>query len=288
MEALVVAWRLFRNPGVHRCGIGALALVATMASWSSQAQSPDVPAAASAPPMQSLGHDRYQIGQVVVDRHAHRLTFTARVAHLGEAPLEYLAVSRAGRKLYESLLEADATGSELNLGLILLGFDGTRSSRPAFQFDPHLPAGQRVAITVRWGTGRAARTVTADEALLDDVQRKAVEPSTWVYLGSIIRPRDGKFLADLYGTLIGFVHDPADVVDHQFGLGIGAYGSVRGNTSLLPPIGSAVEVVLTFTGEYVKPAEPPPRKPMPASAAPAGRAVPPPPPPDAPAAGPPP
>jgi hypothetical protein len=288
MQTLVVAWRFFRNPGLGGCVILLVAAVATMASGSSRAQSPEVPGGDSAPAMQSLGHERYQIGQVLVERRSHRLTFPARVAHLGEAPLEYLAVSREGRKLYESLLEADATGSELNLGLILLGFDGTRSSRPVFQFDPHLPSGQRVAITVRWGTGRAARTVTADEALLDDAQRKAVEPSTWVYLGSVIRPRDGKFLADLYGTLIGFVHDPADVVDHQLGLGIGAYGSVRGNTSLLPPIGSAVEVVLAFTGEYVKPAEPPPRKPMPASAAPAGRPVPPPPPPDASAAGPPP
>jgi len=168
--------------------------------------------------------------------------------------------------------------------------DGQVEEHQHIEHQVHPPrqlAGKRMDIEPR-AAGRAARTVTADEALLDDVQRKAVEPSTWVYLGSIIRPRDGKFLADLYGTLIGFVHDPADVVDHQFGLGIGAYGSVRGNTSLLPPIGSAVEVVLTFTGEYVKPAEPPPRKPMPASAAPAGRAVPPPPPPDAPAAGPPP
>jgi hypothetical protein len=240
--------------------------------------------------MRSLGHDRYQIGQVLVERGAHRLTFPARIAHLGEAPLEYLAVTRAGRKLYESLLEADATGSELNLGLILLGFDSTRSSRPLFQFDPHLPAGQRVAIKVRWGTGRAARTVTADEALLDDAQLKAVGPSTWVYLGSMLRPRDGKFLADQMGTLIGFVHDPADVVDHQLGLGIGAYGSVRGNTSLLPPVGSAVEVVLTFTGEFVQPAEPPPHKQMPASAAPARPPGPPPQPPasDAPAPGPPP
>jgi hypothetical protein len=56
---------------------------------------------------------------------------------------------------------------------------------------------------------------------------------------------DGRFVADATGTLIGFVHDPASIIEHRTGLGIGAYGSVQGNPEVLPPIGSAVELIVT-------------------------------------------
>ena len=47
------------------------------------------------------------------------------------------------------------------------------------------------------------------------------------------------------GTLIGFVHDPNTIIESAMGLGIGAYGSVNGNTALLPPAGADVDLVIT-------------------------------------------
>jgi hypothetical protein len=53
------------------------------------------------------------------------------------------------------------------------------------------------------------------------------------------------YLADSSGSLIGFVHDPMTVIEHQLGLGIGAYGSILGNTDILPPIGTRMTLIVT-------------------------------------------
>ena len=52
------------------------------------------------------------------------------------------------------------------------------------------------------------------------------------------------YLADSSGSLIGFVHDPMTVIEHQLGLGIGAYGSILGNTDILPPVGTRMTLIV--------------------------------------------
>jgi hypothetical protein len=213
------------------------------------------PSEPAPPAMKALGGDRYQIGSVLVDKRARRVTVPGRVLHLGEGPLEYLAVSPHGLKAYESLLEVDATGSEFNLALILIGCDAEQSTRPAFQFDRHLPDGQLLDLSIRWIAAGRTKTATAAEALLPDAQRQQTPPSDWVYTGSsTVSPKNSQYAADVSGTLVGFVHDPADVVEHRLGLGIGQYGSVRGNSALLPPVGTAVELIVTLTGKVSAPA----------------------------------
>jgi hypothetical protein len=56
-------------------------------------------------------------------------------------------------------------------------------------------------------------------------------------------------MAQVLGTLIGFVHDPASVIEHRVGIGIGAYGSIGGNLDLLPEVGTE----LTLTVENKSP-----------------------------------
>jgi len=206
--------------------------------------------------MKALGGERYEIGRILVEKRAHRITVPGHVQHLGEAPLEYLAVTTRGLKAYETLLELDATGSEFNLALILIGCDSALSSHPGFQFDRSLPFGQVTDITVRWNAGGTAKSATAEQALLSDEQRQQMPPSEWIYTGSITPPHQTIFGADAAGTLIGFVHDPNDVIEHRAGLGIGRYGSVRGNTALMPAIGTPVEVVVTLTERVRKRGEP--------------------------------
>jgi hypothetical protein len=217
---------------------------------------PPGPPVAPISSMKSLGAGRYQIGQVTVDRRAHELTFPAHVAHLGEAPLEYLVVTTDGLKAYETLLEADVSGSELNLALILLGFDAEQSTHLRYQFDRNLPGGQVASISLRWQASGRTHEISADEALLADPQRKTIPPSIWVYTGSFAPPNGGPFGADVAGTLIGFVHDPNCLIENRLGLGIGAYGSIRGNRARMPPIGSPVEVIVEATGRTIAPGAP--------------------------------
>ena len=43
------------------------------------------------------------------------------------------------------------------------------------------------------------------------------------------------------GTLIGFVHDPASIIEHKIGLGIGDYGAVAAS-KVTPKVGTKIEI----------------------------------------------
>jgi len=203
----------------------------------------DAPAAAANPKMVSLGGERYQIGAIVVDRKARRLTLPARV-HVLDKPLEYLLTTKGGMKEYETLLETDVTGTEFNLACILLGLERDPTLEPYMQFSQKRVAGPRVEVTITRKDGGREATMNAGDVLFD-TDAKAGEPVEWVYVGSQKHWQDGRFAADVTGTLIGFVHDPNTIIESALGLGIGAYGSVNGNAELLPPVGSDVELAVT-------------------------------------------
>ncbi|MDE2367422.1 MAG: hypothetical protein KGN16_00500 [Burkholderiales bacterium] len=206
---------------------------------------PQAASAAAAAPigaLKSLGNNRYQIHRIVVDKAARTITVPGRVHVLGQ-PLEYLATSRDGMKQYESMLELDASGSELNLACILIGLERDPAQPPLHQFDRHKVVGPHLAISIAWTDGGRRREVPAAQALLNPDSGVQPESVVWVYTGSFLSPGDGSFAADRTGTLIGVVHDGNTVIETEQGVGIGAYGSVRGN-AMLPPVGSPVELII--------------------------------------------
>jgi hypothetical protein len=77
-----------------------------------------------------------------------------------------------------------------------------------------------------------------------------------VYTGSVSSQPDGRFAADITGTLIGFVHSPNTIIDSVAGLGMGAYGSVTGNVALLPPVGTPIELIVQLPRDKARPAGP--------------------------------
>ena len=188
--------------------------------------------------IEDLGDDRYRIGNITVDKGAKTFTVPGIVKHVDE-PLEYLAVIQGGIKEYESLLELTTTGSQFQIASILVGLDEEKSVKPRYQFDEREAVGQRVAIDISWDVDGKKMTVSADEALSIADPGDAVDD--WVYIGSITQ-ENGDYMADTIGSLIGFVHDPFAIIEHRTGLGIGAYGAVTGNSSLLPPEGAPVTV----------------------------------------------
>jgi len=216
----------------------------TDAAAQAPAVAPAPAPAATAPAMKPLGGERYRIGGIVVDRKARKMTIPARV-HVVDKPLEYLLTVKGGMKEYESLLETDVTGTELNLACILLGLERDKSQDPYAQFSQGRVSGPRVDIMLRRKDGGRTTSVPAADVLFDGGQ-KAPEPVEWVYTGSLTHDQDGnRFGADVTGTLIGFVHDPNTIIESTVGLGVGAYGSVNGNAALLPPTGADVDLVIT-------------------------------------------
>jgi hypothetical protein len=198
-----------------------------------------------APPFEDLGEQRYRIGEIIVDKAAFEVSVPGKVLHL-TAPLEYLAVSTGGMKSYESLLELSTSPTEFNLACILIGLDDENSVKPRYQFDERKVEGQAVSITISWLDDGETVRVSGANAMNEG--EETFDDEAWVYIGSF-SSEGGEFMADVTGTLIGFVHDPDSVIDHRNGAGIGAYGLLTGNEKVMPPEGTAV----TLTVSVVRP-----------------------------------
>ncbi len=193
--------------------------------------------------MEHLGEQRYRIGEIVVDRSAGEFSVPGKILHLKDA-LEYLAVSTGGMKDYESLLELSASARDFNLACILIGLDEKNSVKPRYQFDDRKAEGQSVAIALSWQEDgktmrvSGANAMTAGEETFDD--------DSWVYIGSLTSEDGQQFMAEIGGTLIGFVHDPYSVIDHENGGGIGAYGLLTGDEAVLPPEGTGIRLTVSL------------------------------------------
>jgi hypothetical protein len=223
--------------------LGSAAIGIPLAHGQTPAQMPPkTPSAPRVGELKPLGQDRFQIGHIVIDKRAGTFTVPGRVHLLGN-PLEYLATSPGGMKEYETLLELDATGSEFNLACILLGLERDPNQVQFQQFSRVPLVGRRIAIYVAWSEGGKRRQISAADAVLNPEAGVKPESVEWVYTGAPASRPEGPFAADLTGTLIGFVHDSNSVMEAAVGIGIGAYGSVRGN-AVLPPVGSAIDLIV--------------------------------------------
>ena len=92
-------------------------------------------------------------------------------------------------------------------------------------------------IFVSWEEeGKTRRVPVTDVLRVPDGAHVSDE---WVYTGSFFAP-DGRYTAEVVGTLVGFVHDPTSIIQHRSGLGLGHYGAVSLNTEVLPRPGTPV------------------------------------------------
>ena len=189
--------------------------------------------------LQELGGGRYRLGSIEIDRTARSFVVPGRV--LGhdrpDMPMEFLAGTKGGYKNYEGIVELDTDAIRFNLACLFIGLDPANGRQPATHFDPQPVPGDPVTVHLSWTEGGEVRRIRAEEALTQRGQPS--DRHEWVYTGSLMNPR-GEYLADVAGTLIGFVHDVSSVIHHRGGLGVGGYGSVIGNDEVLPPPGSPI------------------------------------------------
>jgi hypothetical protein len=188
------------------------------------------------PPIEDRGRGRYVIGRVKLDRPRQR--FAVRGVILRAAPpLEFLAVTSDGFKAYESLVRLRVNAHEFNLACILIGLDPDKAKAPEAHFDPNPAEGDPVDVRLAWVGGDGRRT-TVDVADLVRSGDDTLPRGQWVYTGSRVLP-DGRFLAAVDSTLVGFVHDPATVIEHRTGF-LQQFDRVTVDTQLAPPVGTPV------------------------------------------------
>jgi hypothetical protein len=180
-------------------------------------------------PVKRLGPNLVSIGNIVVDTAKKEVTVPGRM--LRDQTLEFLATTKMGMKSYESAMEMDTNATSFNLALIMIGLQKSNAVVPRQHFDTIQAAGDPVDLWVEWGKDDNVRRVRAGE-LLYDLKTKAVpELGAWVYTGSTVL-ENGQYLAELDGVLVGFVHDPASIIENSTGSGINAYGTIRLNPNL--------------------------------------------------------
>ena len=156
--------------------------------------------------------------------------------------LEFIANTKNGFKAYESAIELDTDGLTFNLAMILIGLDKAHSTPSRFHFDPAEPAGDAVEIWVEWKNGGTARKIRAENLLWDKEKKSGFSRGRWVYTGSMVLD-DGRYMADLDGVLIGFVHDPASIIEWSAQDGVGRFGFVE----IDPALGLEPETPITVT-----------------------------------------
>jgi hypothetical protein len=196
------------------------------------------------PPIEDRGNGRYRIGGVKLDQKRQRFAVRGVILR-DEPPLEFLAVTADGFKAYESLLKMRANAHEFNLACILIGLDPEQGKPSRRHFDPDPAGGDPVDLRVAWRTSDGART-TVDAADLVRAGEGTLSRGEWVYTGSRVLP-DGRFLAAVDSTLIGFVHDPASIIEHRTGL-LEQFDSVTVNGRVAPPVGTPVTLHVARPG----------------------------------------
>lgn len=179
--------------------------------------------------VQKIREGVYRVGPIEVDTMKKELTVSGR-ANDNVTTLEFVANTLGGQKAYESAITIDTDAVTFNTALLLLGLDPARSRVPKMHFDPVAPKGDPLEIWLDWNTPSGPRRARIEQLLYDERTKTTMSEGPWVYTGSTLI--DGRYMADIDGVLIGFVHSPAPVIENPRAGAVGAYGSIVMNPRL--------------------------------------------------------
>jgi hypothetical protein len=165
-------------------------------------------------------------------------------------PIELLACLPRG-KTHESVFVLEVAPKDLQVALLLLGMQEGRN--PAVEYPPdsaerERPLGDEVRILVEWrepgeeaAGERELHRAPAERFLYNVEVDSPMAEATWAFLGS--RMVNGRFGADLDGSLITTYHDPLAILELALPtVNDDIYYVV--NKEHCPPVGTPVELVI--------------------------------------------
>ena len=170
--------------------------------------------------MAKLGPGLFRIGEIKVDTTKHEASVPGRVNAV--QILEFVANTQNGMKVYESALTIDTNAVTFNAAMLMIGLDKEHARVPTQHFDPVPPAGDRVALWIDWTHGGKPVRTPVGQLLFDSQSHQTANEGEWVYTGSTFvaegqTPGTARYLADIDGVLIGFVHSPAPIIENVAG-----------------------------------------------------------------------
>jgi len=97
---------------------------------------------------------------------------------------------------------------------------------------------------VEWDDAGAMRKVRAEQLVYNQQTQHTIPEGPWVYTGSVfIEQGYAPTLADIDGTLIGFVHTPSPIIENPTAV-MGPYGANQLNPALNLKPGTAITVTV--------------------------------------------
>jgi hypothetical protein len=225
------------------CALMVLIPVAAGAQGAGAGQKPADPAAAlPQPKVERLGPNLVRMGSIRVNTATRELTVAGSV-NPDVRTLEFIANARDGVKAYETAVSLDTDAITFNAALLLIGLDRSRSKNvPTIHFDKATPIGDAVEISIEC-PGKECQRMPAERFMYDMEAKKPLTGGSWVYTGSTFLP-DGRYLAQVDGALVGFVHDPASIIEYAAGAGLNKYGSIVLNPTLGLNAGTAITLTV--------------------------------------------
>jgi hypothetical protein len=196
----------------------------------------------AASPIERLSPDTLRIGNVVVDTTKKQVTVKGVVNEV--TTLEFVANTKGGYKAYESALELDTNAINFNVAMILIGLDHTHATVPKMHLDPTPAGGDPVDIWVEWDENGKPRRVRAEQLVYNLQTKQTLAEGPWVYTGSVFSNENNAYLADIDGTLIGFVHTPSPIIESPRPIGRNEYGNNVINPALNLKAGTMVTVIV--------------------------------------------
>jgi hypothetical protein len=192
-------------------------------------------------PPERIGPGQYRIGEIQINKAEKSVSFPAFV-NMNKGLLEYVIVRNAG-KTHESLLRTAIEPYNLQLACLLVGMEGT-SKQLAYQGDPATPQGEPVEILLQIKDKDGNATTIKPESWLTKMvgdNKREVSALDWVYTGSVVG--NGRFAAQMSGSIVALYHDPVAMFDNA---------SPGGESDKIwfareesaPPVGTPVTVII--------------------------------------------
>ena len=205
-------------------------------------------------PLKMLLPGIFELGSVRMDKRQRSVSFPGSL-NMASGPLEYLLVAKWG-KTHESVLRTEVEPFQIHVAMLLLadaaktppnnpsagagnvpGGGGQFISNPSKEAIP----GDKVTIEVSWQAAGKKIQRHGEELVFNLLNKATMTNSVWVYNGS--RVWDGKFMAQMSGSIVSLVSDP-DAQINSMAVGHDNDRIWNVNTNDLPAVNTPVQITI--------------------------------------------